>query len=203
VPSDPPWWGYHPPRHRDIRRLVSGAPTLDALQNERDERIRILRGSDNIEHWRLADALANAEPREPVNLGACPLNARLLQIYASSQTLEQLEPFEELFMATVADAHEAIGVEGLPALEWRRLHNCLRRRIERSVCSATVGLRSLANLNSTTPRKHSTRTTICSWGTLAVTNWRGCARITPSWRAPGLRCASILFQTGPGKFPTR
>jgi hypothetical protein len=140
VPSDPPWWGYHPPRHRDIRCLVSGGPTLEKLQAERDERIRILRGSEKLEHWRLADALANAEAREPVNLGACPLNARLFQIYAASQILEQLEPFEELFMVTVADAREAIRVEGLPSLDWRRHHNRLRRRIERSVSSVTVGV---------------------------------------------------------------
>jgi hypothetical protein len=140
VPSDPPWWGYHPPRHRDIRRLVSGGPTLDALQNERDERIRILRGSDNIDHWRLADALANAAFFQPVNLGACPLNARLFQVYTASRILEQLEPFEELFMVTVADGHEAIGVEGLPTLEWVRLHNRLRRRIERSVSRTAVGV---------------------------------------------------------------
>lgn len=140
MPSDPPWWGYHPPRHRDSRRLVSGGPTLEKLQAERDERIRILRGSKSIEHWRLADALANAEPREPVDLGACPLNARLFQIYAASRILEQLEPFEELFMVTVADGRDAIGADALPALEWVRLHNRLRRRIERSVCSATVGV---------------------------------------------------------------
>ena len=140
MPNDPPWWGYHPPRRRDIRRMVSGGPTVDALQEERDERIRILRGSENIEHWRLADALANAEPREPVNLGACPLNTRLFQIYASSRILEQLEPLEEMFMVTVADAREAVGVEGLPLLKWQRHHNRLRRRIERSVSSATVGV---------------------------------------------------------------
>jgi hypothetical protein len=119
---------------------VSGGPTIEELQAERDERVRILRGSDNVEHWRLADALANAERGEPVNLGACPLNARLLQIYETSQILKQLEVFEEIFMVTVADAHEAIGVEGLPALEWRRLHNCLRRRIERSVSADAVGV---------------------------------------------------------------
>jgi hypothetical protein len=140
LPNGPPWWGYHPPRHRDIRRLVSGGPTLDALQIERDERIRILRGSDSIEHWRLADALASAEPREPVNLGACPLNARLFQIYETSQILEQLEPFPDLYMVTVADARDATSAEDLLALEWGRLHNRLRRRIERSLSSAAVGM---------------------------------------------------------------
>lgn len=115
MPTDPLWWNYHPPRHRDIRRLVSGGPTVDALQAERDERVRILRGSENIEHWRLADTQRNAEPGEPVNLGACPLNARLFQIYAASRILEQLEPLEEIFLVTVADGQEAIGVEGLPS----------------------------------------------------------------------------------------
>jgi hypothetical protein len=140
VPTDPPWWGYHPPRHRDIRRLVSGGPTLEKLQIERDERIRILRGSENIEHWRLADALANAEPGEPVKLGACPLNARLFQVYAASRILEQLEALPDLYMVTVADGREAIGVEGLPALKWVRLHNRLRRRIERSVSRTAFGV---------------------------------------------------------------
>jgi hypothetical protein len=140
VPSDPPWWGYHPPRHRDIRRLVSGGPTLEELQAERDERVRILRGSENIEHWRLADALANAEPREPVALGACPLNTRLFQIYAASQILAQLEPFPDLYMVTVADARDAIREEGLPSLDWLRHHNRLRRRIERSVSRTAIGV---------------------------------------------------------------
>jgi hypothetical protein len=99
-----------------------------------------LRGSEKLEHWRLADALANAEPGEPVNLGACPLNARLFQIYAASQILEQLEPFPNLHMVTLADAHDVIDVDGLPSLAWGRLHNRLRRRIERSVSPATVGV---------------------------------------------------------------
>jgi hypothetical protein len=140
LPIDPPWWGHHPPRHRDIRRLVPGGPTLEKLQAERDERIRILRGSENIEHWRLADALANAEPGKPVNLGACPLNARLFQIYATSQVLEQLEALPDLYMVTVADGYEAISVEGLLSLNWQRHHNRLRRRIERSVSRAAVGV---------------------------------------------------------------
>jgi hypothetical protein len=140
VPSDPPWWRYHPSRHRDIRRLVSGGPTLEKLQAERDERVRILRGSENIEHWRLADALANAEPGEPVKLGACPLNARLFQIYATSKILEQLEALPDLYMVSVAEGREAIGMEGLPGLEWVRLHNRLRRRIERSVSRKAVGV---------------------------------------------------------------
>ena len=48
--------------------------------------------------------------------------------------------FPRLRMLTVADAGDAVSAEDLPAIDWRRRHNRLRRRLERSVSPHAIAI---------------------------------------------------------------
>ena len=136
----PTWWNYRPPHRSDIRIHVSGGPSDHALQHEREIRARILATSPELKHRRLAEKLRAAEPGVPVDLGCCPVNARMFQIYAAAQILEALRNVPRLRMLTVADAGDAVSAEDLPAIDWRRRHNRLRRRLERSVSPHAIAI---------------------------------------------------------------
>mgnify|MGYP001166229075 CR=1 FL=1 len=130
--SNEGWMKHKPPKHRDIRINSHKFWKLSAAQDERQERIRILKKAPGKTSQRLVKALIEPPPRKPASVGCCPLLARRFQVFFSSRALRVAElQADDGVRYTLLDAADAVPFGKLDTVNWSKLHMKLRRRLER------------------------------------------------------------------------
>lgn len=139
--SEPTYWDYVPPRHRDIE-LLEKAPTLQNFIRERQKRIAILcRGRDQATNA-LGKLLRKAPEGKPASTPACPLNARKFQRFATSRIKKAFKgALQEgkAWIVTVSDHDEVIyGSRSLLEFDVEKSHRKMRKRLERCLLPTVI-----------------------------------------------------------------
>jgi hypothetical protein len=95
-------------------------------------RMDILAHSNNRTDRQLFESLGNAPNRKPASVGCCPILARRFQIFFASRAFRihdsQCGDSERY---TLFDLSDAVPYGELHTIKWKKLHNRLRRRLER------------------------------------------------------------------------
>jgi hypothetical protein len=116
-------------------KLLTKSELIDAVMvaaEERDTRMEMLARSNNRTDRQILESLANAAKRKPASVGCCPLLARRFQIFFASRGFRihdsQCGDSERY---TLFDLSDAVPCGQLHTIKWKKLHNRLRRRLER------------------------------------------------------------------------
>lgn len=126
------WLTYKPSGKYDVRKRSKHLWSVSDASEERKVRIEIMARGSGRRNFQIMQLLSDAEDRRPANVGCCPLLARLFQVYFASRALRVSETFqEEPERYTLFDISDAVPFGQLHTIDWRKLHNTLRRRLER------------------------------------------------------------------------
>ena len=128
------WLKHEPDEARDIQRLDDSCMSVDSACHERDTRIKIMSASSRETDRDLAAVLSSARGGEPAAVGCCPVTACRFQSFYVDRALQVHDDQQKKGKRyTFFDPKDAVPFGKLHTVNWRKLHQKFRRRLQRTL----------------------------------------------------------------------